>query len=144
MKEPFTQVSEKAKQEASLFQLDNNLEMKWRSKKDTGENAIKKIKLIDGYGLSTGYNFLRDSMKLDLISFYLRATLFEKLSITANTVLDPYQTNARGADIKYAWQGGKFKLGRLTYGSISTVTSFSSKPKDEKRMQIRRNSRSKC
>jgi hypothetical protein len=116
------------------FQLDNNLEMKWRSKKDTGENAIKKIKLIDGYGLSTGYNFLRDSMKLDLISFYLRATLFEKLSITANTVLDPYQTNARGADIaKYAWQGGKFKLGRLTYGSISMNTSFSSKPKDEKK-----------
>ena len=116
------------------FLLDNNLEMKWRSKKDTGENAIKKIKLIDGYGLSTGYNFLRDSMKLDFISFYLRTTLFEKLSITANTVLDPYQTDARGADIaKYAWQGGKFKLGRLTYGSISMNTSFSSKPRDEKK-----------
>ncbi len=116
------------------FQLDNNLEMKWRSRKDTGENAIKKIKLIDGYGLSTGYNFLRDSMKLDLISLYFRTTLFEKISINANTVLDPYQTDARGADIsKYAWQGGKFKLGRLTYGSISMSTSFTSKPKDAKK-----------
>ncbi|MDZ4795368.1 MAG: putative LPS assembly protein LptD [Bacteroidota bacterium] len=116
------------------FSLDNNLEMKWRSKKDTGENAIKKIKLIDGYGLSTGYNFLRDSMKLDLISLYLRATLFEKINITANTVLNPYQTDARGADIsKYAWEGGKFKLGRLTYGSISMSSSFSSKPKDPKK-----------
>ena len=116
------------------FQLDNNLEMKWRSKKDTGENAIKKIKLIDGYGLSTGYNFLRDSMKLDLFSIYFRTTLFEKISINANTVLDPYQTDARGVDInKYAWQGGKFKLGRLTYGSISMSTSFTSKPKDPKK-----------
>ena len=116
------------------FQLDNNLEMKWRSRKDTGENAIKKIKLIDGYGLSTGYNFLRDSMKLDLISLYFRTTLFEKISINANTVLNPYQTDARGADIsKYAWQGGKFKLGRLTYGSISMSTSFTSKPKDAKK-----------
>ena len=87
------------------FQLDNNLEMKWRSKKDTGVNAIKKIKLIDGYGLSTGYNFLRDSLKLDLFNLYFRATLFEKISITANSTLDPYQTDARGVDIdKFAWQ----------------------------------------
>ena len=116
------------------FQLDNNLEMKWRTKKDTGVNAIKKIKLIDGYGLSTGYNFLRDSMKLDLFSIYFRTTLFDKISINANTVLDPYQTDARGVDInKYAWQGGKFKLGRLTYGSISMSTNFTSKPKDPKK-----------
>lgn len=116
------------------FQLDNNLEMKWRSRKDTGENAIKKIKLIDGYGLSTGYNFLRDSMKLDLFNLYFRATLFEKISITANSTLDPYQTDARGVDIdKFAWQGGKFKLGRLSYGSISMSTSFASKPKDAKK-----------
>ncbi len=116
------------------FSLDNNLEMKWRSKKDTGDKAIKKVKLIDGYGLSTGYNFLRDSMKLDQISLYFRTTLFEKISITANSVLNPYQTDARGANInKYAWEGGKFKLGRLTYGSISMSTNFSSKPKDAKK-----------
>ncbi len=116
------------------FSLDNNLEMKWRSRKDTGENAIKKIKLIDGYGLSTGYNFLRDSLKLDLFNLYFRATLFEKISITANATLDPYQTDSRGVDIdKFAWQGGKFKLGRLSYGSISMSTSLRSKPKDAKK-----------
>lgn len=116
------------------FSLDNNLEMKWRSRKDTGVNAIKKIKLIDGYGLSTGYNFLRDSMKLDQISLYLRATLFEKINITANSTLNPYQTDARGVNInKYAWEGGKFKLGRLTYGSISMSTDFKSKAKDAKK-----------
>ena len=108
--------------------------MKWRSKKDTGDECNKKIKLIDGYGFSTGYNFLRDSMKLDQISLYFRTTLFEKISITANSVLNPYQTDARGVDInKYAWQGGKFKLGRLTYGSISMSTNFNSKPKDAKK-----------
>jgi LPS-assembly protein len=121
------------------FQLDNNLEMKWRSKKDTGDNAIKKIKLIDGYGFSTGYNFLRDSMKLDMFNIYLRATLFDKISITANSVLDPYQANERGIDInKYAWEGGKFKLGRLTYGSVSISTNFKSKPKDPKKEELRK------
>jgi len=121
------------------FQLDNNLEMKWRSRKDTGENAIKKIKLIDGFGFSTGYNFLRDSMKLELFNLYLRTTLFEKINITANSILDPYQTNSRGVDIdKYAWEGGKFKLGRLTYGSVSISTSFKSKPKDPKKEEARK------
>ncbi len=116
------------------FAVDNNLEMKWRSRKDTGENSIKKIKLIDGFGFSSGYNFLRDSMKLDFFNIYLRTTLFDKISITANTVLDPYQYNEKGVDInKYAWQGGKFKPGRLTYGSVSLSTSFSSKPKDPKK-----------
>ncbi len=120
------------------FQFDNNLEMKWRSRKDTGEQAIKKVKLIDGFGFTSGYNFLRDSMRLEPINLYLRTTLFEKISLTANSLLDPYQTNERGFPInRYAWQGGKFKLGRLTYGSVSMSTSFKSKPKDEKKEQNR-------
>ncbi|MBK7289339.1 MAG: hypothetical protein IPI78_03280 [Chitinophagaceae bacterium] len=121
------------------FSVDNNLEMKWRSKKDTGENAIKKIKLIDGYGFSTGYNFLADSLKLSIVSLYLRATLFDKIQINAQSALDPYQTDQYGRDIdKYAWEGGKFKLGRLTYGSISMSTSFQSKPKDPKKDELRK------
>ena len=119
------------------FQLDNNLEMKWRSKKDSGENAIKKIKLIDGFGFSSGYNFLRDSLKLDLFNFYFRTTLFEKININAGTIMDPYQTDNRGNDInKYAWEDGKFKPGRLTGGSISVSTKFSSKPKDPAKAEL--------
>lgn len=121
------------------FQLDNNLEMKWRSKKDTGETAIKKIKLIDGYGFSTAYNFLADSMKLSIFNLYLRTTLFEKINITAYGLIDPYQTDERGRDInKYIWQGGKFKLGRLTSGSISVSSNFQSKPKDPKKEEQRK------
>jgi hypothetical protein len=121
------------------FQLDNNLEMKWRSKKDSGDNAVKKVKLIDGYGFSTAYNLLADSMKLSLFNLYLRTTLFEKISITASSILNPYQTDARGRDInKYAWQGGKFKLGRLTSGSISISSNFQSKAKDSKKEEQRK------
>lgn len=124
------------------FQLDNNLEMKWRSKKDTGDNAIKKIKLIDGYGFGTAYNFLADSMKLSVFNLYLRTTLFEKISITAYGILDPYKTDERGRDInKYVWQqGGKFNLGRLTSGSISVSSNFQSKPKDPKKDEQRKKS----
>jgi hypothetical protein len=116
------------------FQLDNNLQMKWRSKKDTGENAIKKISLIDGYGLTMSYNFLADSMKLSPIQFYFRSNLFEKININASASMSPYQVDALGRDIgKYAWEDGKFNLGRITSGSISLTTSFKSKPTDEEK-----------
>jgi len=126
------------------FQLDNNVEMKVRSR-DSTVTESKKVRLIDGLGLSTGYNFLRDSLKLDYINLYFRTNIFEKINISATTVLNPYQSDSLGRDInKYAWSGGKFSPGRLSSGSISLSTSFQSKPKDPKKdeelkSQIREN-----
>ncbi len=116
------------------FGLDNNIEMKVRSRTDTGENAIKKVKLIDGFGFNGGYNFLADSFKLSPISIYARSTLFEKINITASANLDPYQTDKRGfrKDI-YAWQGGKFSPGTITNGNLNISTGFQSKKKEEKK-----------
>ncbi|MET0391893.1 MAG: putative LPS assembly protein LptD [Chitinophagaceae bacterium] len=116
------------------FQLDNNLEMKVRSKSDTSENGIKKIRLVDGYGFTTAYNFLGDSMKLAPVQFYFRTNLLDKINLNANATMSPYQVDARGRDInKYAWEGGKFKPGRITSGSISLSTTFKSKAKDEEK-----------
>ncbi len=113
------------------FGVDNNLEMKWRSKKDTGANAIRKIRIIDGFGFNSGYNFLADSMQLQNFNLYLRSTLFEKINITASALLSPYQTDSFGRAInKYAWANG-FRLGPLQYGSLAVSTSFQSKPKEE-------------
>jgi LPS-assembly protein len=113
--------------------VDNNLEMKWRSKKDTGAAAIKKIRLIDGYGFNTGYNFIADSFRLQAVQLYLRSTLFEKINITAGATLNPYQSDSRGFPVnKYAWQGGKFSLGKITTGNIAISTQFQSKPRDPK------------
>lgn len=121
------------------FGIDNNLEMKWRSKKDTGENAVKKIRLIDGYGFNSSYNFLQDSMKLYPFSLYIRSTLFEKISITAQGILTPYQVNEKGVDIdRFTWQDGKFNIGRLSTASISVSTSFKSKPRDAAKEEQRK------
>ncbi len=116
------------------FGIDNNIEMKYRSKKDTGAAAIKKVKIIEGFGFNGSYNLMLDSMNLSPINIYFRTTLFEKININASTILNPYQSDASGYDIgKYAWQGKGFKLGRLTTGSISASTNFQSKPKDAKK-----------
>jgi LPS-assembly protein len=115
------------------FGVDNNLEMKWRSKKDTGAAAIKKIRLIDGFGFQSGYNFLLDSFKLQPFNLYLRSTLFEKLSLSAQGLLDPYQYDTLGIQTKrYAWSDGGFHSGQLRTGSISMSTQFQSKPRDPK------------
>jgi LPS-assembly protein len=115
------------------FGVDNNLEMKVRSKTDTSEAGIKKVKLIDGFGFNGNYNFMADSFKLSDITLYLRSTLFEKINITAGANLSPYQRDSLG-NLKnvYAWNQGKFSLGKITGGNIAISTSFKSKPKDKK------------
>jgi hypothetical protein len=114
------------------FGLDNNIEMKVRSRKDTAEGGIKKIRLIDGFGVNGGYNFIADSFKLSQLNFYLRSTLFEKINITMGATLDPYQVDADGfRRDRYTWQGDKFSLGRVVNGNIAISTTFKSKSKDE-------------
>ncbi len=118
------------------FSLDNNLEMKVRNKKDTtGENPYKKMRLIDGFGITTSYNFLAPTMKLSPFQLYFRTNLFDKININANGVINPYVTDdSTGRSIdKYVWEDGNFNLGRLSSGSISMSTTFQSKPKDEQK-----------
>jgi hypothetical protein len=121
------------------FGIDNNIEAKVRSKKDTANGGLKKIRLIDGFGFTSSYNFVADSFKLAPFSLYLRSTLFEKINITAGATMDPYQTDSMGYRInKYTWAGRKFgfgSLGRITNGNIAISTSFQSQAKDKKAAQ---------
>jgi lipopolysaccharide assembly outer membrane protein LptD (OstA) len=113
------------------FGIDNNLEMKVRGKDSTEKS--RNVKLIDGFGFNGNYNLMADSFQLSNISLYLRSTLLEKINITAGANLDPYQRDTLGRPVnKYAWQGNKFSLGKITTGNIAISTSFKSKPKDKK------------
>ena len=119
------------------FGLDNNLEIKLRSKTDTSESGIKKVKLIDGFGFNGSYNYLADSFKLSPISIYLRSTL-GSINITGGATLNPYVTDTAGnAKNIYAWNnpGHKFSLGSITTGNLAISTRFQSKPKDAKKAE---------
>ncbi len=115
------------------FGIQNNLEMKVRNKKDTsGTEPPKKIMLIDNFSLNSGYNFIVDSFQLSPISVLISTNLFQKFNITGTTTIDPYQVNSYGRRIdKYMWEGGNFKLGRITTGSLSAGTHFESKKKKD-------------
>lgn len=121
---------------AISFGIDNNLEMKVYSKKDTSASKEKKVKLLDGFGINGSYNFLADSFKLSTFSIYARTNLFDKLNITASGNLDPYVVNSRGNRVqRYVWQDGKLSLGRLTNATIAMSTSFQSSDKKSKQKE---------
>src|SRR5664279_551913 len=109
------------------FGIDNNISMKVRNKKDTGENAIKKISILDGFSISGSYNFFADSLSFPLsdLPISLRSNLFNKINITASGVLDPYEIDAQGRRIKtLIWRNKILSLGRLISGNISLSTSL--------------------
>jgi len=110
--------------------------MKVRNAKDTSEGGTKKVRLIDGFGFNGSYNLipsLNDSFPLSNISLYARSTLFEKINITANANLDPYEVDSLGIRHPRLYlKSNKFKPGRITNGSIAVSTSFTSKSKDGK------------
>lgn len=111
------------------FGIDNNLEMKVFSKKDTATHT-KKVKLLDGFGINGSYNMVADSFKLSHLSAYARTMLFDKVNISGTGNIDPYERDTLGNDInKYVWQAGKISIGSLIGASISLSTSFQSKTK---------------
>ena len=115
------------------FGIDNNLQMKVRNKKDTGEAGMKKITLIDGFSLTSSYNFLKKSFKLEPINMSLRTNLFDKISISGNAVFMPYLTDSVGNFVdKTIWRRKIIALGKLTSASIAMQTQFKGGDKNEK------------
>lgn len=119
----------KGKTASMNISIGNNLEAKVRDLRDTTGKGIKKIKLIDQLNLSTGYNFLADSLKMSDIGVTMSTSVFGKLGISANANLDPYAIDSRGRKInKYNFkQQGWSKPLRLTSASASLSYSLSGK-----------------
>ncbi|MFZ1371575.1 MAG: putative LPS assembly protein LptD [Ferruginibacter sp.] len=113
------------------FGIDNNIQMKVRNKKDTSAAAVKKITLIDGFSITSGYNFLQDSFRLSPFNINMRTNLFEKISISASAVVVPYLTNSNGEFIdKLVWNR-KVALGKLTSANIAIQSQFRGGDKNE-------------
>lgn len=116
----------------SSFGIDNNLEMKWRGKTADGRDTVKKIRLIDRLGITSAYNFLKDSMKLDPFQLSMSSTLFEKINLTASSTYNPYKidTVSNQQYNKFVWEDGRGVNPGFTYLTIGLSTQFRSKPRD--------------
>lgn len=124
-----------------FFTLNNNLEMKVKNDKDTtGMKPTKIISLIDQFSLSSGYNFVADSMKWSNFSSNLRIKLGKSYTLSLSGAFDPYM-NALSPDgkslrrvNKLRWNHGKFPrfLGTsMSWGYTFNNTTFQRKAKKE-------------
>ncbi|MDR0364035.1 MAG: hypothetical protein LBH92_03340 [Bacteroidales bacterium] len=71
------------------FELNNNVEMKIASKRDT-ISGTKKIKLIDYFKINIGYDFAKDSLNWTKLQLSGQTTIFEGLKLSYRGVFDPY------------------------------------------------------
>jgi hypothetical protein len=127
--------------------LSNTIEMKVKNKADTsGKEPFKKINLLDNLSASTSYNLAAESFQLSTINLLARTTLFGKLNINVNGIVDPYSYEApvfdeNGKQIiaqkrisTYAWKrnGG---IGQLTTFNLAMSTSLNPKARDKKQLK---------
>lgn len=113
----------KGKSATMSISLGNNLEVKVRDMKDTTGTGSKKVKILDQFNFSTGYNFLADSLKMNNVGLSMSTSIFGKLGINGNMNFDPYAINERGQRVnKYNLLETGVPL-RLT--NVSTSVSYS-------------------
>ena len=107
--------------------IGNNLEAKVRDMSDTTGKGSKKVKILDQFNISTGYNFLADSLKMNNVGISMSTSIFGKLGINGNMNFDPYAIDERGQRVnKYNIVENGVPL-RLTNVSGSLSYSLSGK-----------------
>lgn len=115
------------------FSVDNNVELKVKSKKDTTNAGEKKIQILQGLSFSGTYNFLAPEKKLSPIGFNGRSQFTDKLGFNFSGSLSPYivgqienpsygtatgpKTYSLGETNRYVFSEGK--LPRLTNFNFS-------------------------
>jgi len=109
------------------FSIDNNIEMKTLSAKDTVETE-QKIKLLESISARTSYNVAAEEYHLAPISLSARTKILKKINLNANAIMDPYGFDEENGDRipTYLWVQDR-KLARLSSASVTIGGSFSSK-----------------
>lgn len=111
------------------FGVNNNLQIKVRSSKDTA-SGFKNVTLIDGLGINTAYNAAADSFRWSDIGVNFRTNVLDKVNISGAAVYSPYAIDKgtgrvlQTTNLEQGTGVGRFKTAGLSLG-----TNFHSKPK---------------
>ncbi|MBS1773475.1 MAG: LPS-assembly protein LptD [Bacteroidetes bacterium] len=102
------------------FGIDNNLQIKVRSTKDS--TGFKNIRLIDNFRINSSYNFAADSFNLAVFNVSFATMLFNTINISANANFDPYAFDyakeMRSKELMWNGHGGvaKFQNASVSIG----------------------------
>lgn len=99
--------------------LVQSLEAKVRKGKRTtpeeGEpETFNKVKLLDFVGITTSYDWLRDSLRWSPVNVSARTSLFNVVNVNFTSLWDPYATDTLGQRIERMQQALYGELARLT------------------------------
>jgi lipopolysaccharide export system protein LptA len=107
------------------LRVDNQIQMKVRSRSDSAATATEKVSIIDNLGIGTFYNFAADSLRLSPINMSLNTRLLQVFDVNLSSIFDPYQIGTDGRRIdRYMLEGDGFKLARLTSANLSVRANF--------------------
>jgi len=95
------------------FGIVNLVEAKIFEKNDTTGKA-KKIKIIDNFGITTGYNIFADSMNWSPVSLTARTTLMENINISGRGSFSLYGVDTLGRQLSSFALASNGKLMRMT------------------------------
>jgi lipopolysaccharide assembly outer membrane protein LptD (OstA) len=111
------------------FGLENNLQIKVRSVKDTVA-GFKNVILIDGLGLGTSYNAAADSFNWSDLTVNFRTSVLGKINITSSAVYSAYAFDYdQGHRLNKLMIDQGTGVGRFRTARTSAGTNFHSKPK---------------
>ena len=129
------------KSSALSMGLNNNIELKVRSEKDTID---RKIPLFNTLSIGGSYNFLADSLKLSNLGIAANTNILQdKINLNFGATLDPYEYRNYISDYdendapifserrinRLVWNSGK--LGRITQANFAFSTNLN--PKGQKK-----------
>jgi hypothetical protein len=114
------------------FGLNNSLELKVKSEKDT-LTGFKKIRLIDQFSLTGFYDFLKDSMQLSNIAMNLRISPASWINFVSNATFSPYSWDTISGKITGAYASAKGQgIGRILNTSLTTSITLAPKSSRDK------------
>ena len=121
-------------QAASLltFGLNNTLELKVKSEKDT-LTGFKKIRVIDQLSLTGFYDFLKDSMQLSNIAMNLRISPASWINFVSNATFSPYSWDVISGKTLSSYAKAKGQgIGRILNTSLTTSITLAPKSSRDK------------
>jgi len=110
------------------FGLNNNLQIKVRSAKDTA-SGYKNVTLIDGLSFNASYNAAADSFRWSDIGVNFRTNVLDKVNISGSATYSPYAMDyGTGRVLQQTMLEHGTGVGRFRNANMSLGTNFHSKP----------------